>query len=717
MLKISRMKSLLTLTNSTAASPPSFYFCFQSQPSILLRKPIKIIPVKTRNFPPTVSVINSLANYSKPSNTSQSRGFCTESGTLGEVHLIVGPMFAGKTTTLLKRMKSESSNGRFQGNTVNSSCHLDRTLKDLCFTGRVKEAVGILCCTGVQVLSETYSLLLQDCIFRKEYKKGRRIHWQMVVVGFSPDEYLKIKLLILYAKSGDLDTAHILFDMLLMKNLISWNAIIAGYVQKGLEEVGLSLYYRMRQHGWMPDQYTFASVFRACSSLAILEQGKQAHGVLIKSQISGNVVVNSALMDMYFKCSSPYDGFQVFDKSLERNVITWTALISGYGLHGRVNEVLHSFHQMINEGFRPNQITFLAVLSACSHGGLVDEGREYFSLMMRDYGVQPMGKHYSVMVDLLGRAGRLEEAYEFVQMSPYKEHPAVWGALLGACKIHGNVEMVKRAAKSFFELEPENAGKYIVLSNAYATFGLWKNVAEVRSVMKESGIKKEPGYSMIEVQMESNFFFMGHNTHKQTEQIHEWITDLTYILRDAGDVLDLSIELESVAIIKSNKDTRYGLDSIVTHDGEKLPCLPLADLLSFQEKLGAEAYEKLEVIGIDEAQFFDDLYDFCCKAADHDGKTVIVAGLDGDYLRRSFGSVLDIVPIADTVTKLTARCEVCGKRAFFTLRKTDETKTELIAGADVYMPVCRKHYVSGQVVKEATKAVLDSHKQQISSVL
>ncbi|PIN01158.1 Thymidine kinase [Handroanthus impetiginosus] len=173
----------------------------------------------------------------------------------------------------------------------------------------------------------------------------------------------------------------------------------------------------------------------------------------------------------------------------------------------------------------------------------------------------------------------------------------------------------------------------------------------------------------------------------------------------------------SVAIIKSNKDTRYGLDSIVTHDGEKLPCFPLADLSSFREKMGAEAYDKLEVIGIDEAQFFEDLYDFCSKAADLDGKTVIIAGLDGDYLRRSFGSVLDVIPIADSVTKLTAQCEVCGKRAFFTLRKTDETKTEVIAGAEVYMPVCRKHYVSGQVVKEATMAVLESQNRRISSIL
>ncbi|XP_057792948.1 LOW QUALITY PROTEIN: thymidine kinase a [Salvia miltiorrhiza] len=152
----------------------------------------------------------------------------------------------------------------------------------------------------------------------------------------------------------------------------------------------------------------------------------------------------------------------------------------------------------------------------------------------------------------------------------------------------------------------------------------------------------------------------------------------------------------AVAMIKSSKDTRYAVDAVVTHDGTKFPCWPLPDLLSFKREIGAEAYQKLDVIGIDEAQFFGDLYDFCCEAADLDGKTVVVAGLDGDYLRRSFGSVLDIIPLADTVTKLTARCELCGKRAFFTLRKTGELQTELIGGADVYMPVCRLHYGNEQ---------------------
>ncbi|KAL6658060.1 hypothetical protein ACP70R_004307 [Stipagrostis hirtigluma subsp. patula] len=171
----------------------------------------------------------------------------------------------------------------------------------------------------------------------------------------------------------------------------------------------------------------------------------------------------------------------------------------------------------------------------------------------------------------------------------------------------------------------------------------------------------------------------------------------------------------SVVLIKSDKDNRYGLDSVVTHDGTKMACWALSELSSFRDKLGIESYDKVDVIGIDEAQFFDDLYDFCCKAADHDGKVVVVAGLDGDYKRKKFGSVLDIVPLADSVTKLTARCELCGRRAFFTLRKTQETKTELIGGADVYMPVCRQHYMDGQIVIEATRIVLDLDRSTVGT--
>ncbi|KAF9664398.1 hypothetical protein SADUNF_Sadunf16G0014500 [Salix dunnii] len=567
---ISRMKSLITppfsfSPMSKKATPlASNFFSLASKPKLFsnLHNPISYFPLKPSmislpsNFP-----ILTRRVHSKPSLSSS-----------GEIHVIVGPMFAGKTTTLLHRVQAEINDGRL-GICVN----WEKTLRGLCITGRMNEAVGLLWRSGLEVDHGTYALLLQECIFKKLYNKGKRIHAQMVVVGYVPNEYLKTKLMILYAKSGDLKTMHLLFDMLMEKSLISWNALIAGYVQKGLEEMGLSFYYEMRQNGLTPDQYTFASVFRACATLATLEHGKRAHCVMIKCFQKDNVVVSSALMDMYFKCSS---------------------------------------------------------------------------------------------------------------------------------------------------LSDENAGKYVVLSNAYAAFGLWDSVAEVRGVMRDTEINKMPAYSSIEVQGKAHFFLLGDKSHRESEEIYKTIIEMIWILNDAGHN-SCSI---NVALIKSNKDNRYGLDSVVTHDGVKLPCCALPNLSSFKQTFGQDAYDQLDVIGIDEAQFFGDLYDFCREVADHDGKTVIVAGLDGDYLslplkfnegpvdsginvhRRSFGSVLDIIPLADSVTKLSAQCEICGKRAFFTLRKTEETQTELIGGTDVYMPVCRHHYVSGQVAVEAARMVLQSQK-------
>lgn len=369
--------------------------------------------------------------------------------------------------------------------------------------------------------------------------KGKRIHAQMVVVGHSPNEYLKTKLLILYAKSGDLGTAYILHEKLVEKSQVSWNAMVAGHVQKGLVEVGLECYFKMRQSGLVPDQYTFASVFRACATLASLEHGKRAHGVLIKCQIGDNVVVSSALVDMYFKCSSLSDGHKVFNISSNRNVITWTALIFGYAQHGRVFEVLESFKSMINEGYRPNYVTFLAVLAACGRGGFVSEAHRYFSSMTTDYGIEPRGQHYAAMADLLARAGRLQEAYSFVLAAPCKEHSVIWGALVGGCKVHENIDLMKYAAASYFALDAENSGKYVVLSNAYATCGLWDNVAEVRAMMKKTGMSKDPGYSRIEIQREFHFFFKSDESHKETEEIYRTINRITPILKDAGYIPEL----------------------------------------------------------------------------------------------------------------------------------------------------------------------------------
>ncbi|CAA7025734.1 unnamed protein product [Microthlaspi erraticum] len=458
----------------------------------------------------------------------------------GEKHGLSSPMFSGKATTILRRMLAERRIGSFQveEEQQRKKEKLDKTLKGLCITGRLKEAVGLLWRCGLQVDAKTYAVLLQECKQRKEYGKGKRIHAQMIVAGFALNEYLKVKLLILYALSGDLETAGVLFRCLDSSDVIPWNAMISGYVQKGLEQEGLEMYYELRQRGLVPDQYTFASVFRACSALASLEHGMRAHAVMIKSRVGSNVIVNSALVDMYFKCSSVSDGRRVFDEFSVRNVVTWTALMSGYGYHGQVSEVLKCFDKMKEDGCRPNSVTFLVVLTSCSHGGLVDEGKRHFDSMKREYGIEPEGQHYAAMVDILGRAGMLQEAYEFVMKSHCKKHAPVWGSLLGSCRNHGNVKLLELAATKYFELDATNGGNYVVLANGYASCGFLEDASKVRRRMESAGVKKDPGFSQIELQGEVHRFMKDDKSHRDSEKIFNKVQELASLFMDVDCCLD-----------------------------------------------------------------------------------------------------------------------------------------------------------------------------------
>ncbi|CAN6471900.1 unnamed protein product [Victoria cruziana] len=409
-----------------------------------------------------------------------------------------------------------------------------KKLKGICVSGRLREAVNNLCFEGLIADAGLYASLLQECVDLKDFKSGKRVHAHMVAVGFNSDEYLRTKLLILYSKCGDLFTAHQLFERMPDRNLVAWNSLSSGYVESGRHEEALGLYAGLRSEGVAPDQFTFASMLKACAASAKLEQGRWVHGGLIKSGIRGNVVVDSALVDMYCKCSSTTDARRAFDRSRVRNVVTWTALIAGYGQHGHVSEVLQLFHQMIGEGLRPNHVTFLAVLCACSHAGLVAEAWKYFNVMAAEYGMKPKAEHCASMVDLMARSGKLGEAHQFVNMLPFKHHSVLWGTLLGASRVHGHLQLATVAANRFFELEPDNAGKYVVLSNVYAARGLWRKVAEVREMMKENGIKKETACSWIQVQREVHAFLVGDKSHPRADEIYTTLKRITILLKDAG---------------------------------------------------------------------------------------------------------------------------------------------------------------------------------------
>ncbi|KQK17606.1 pentatricopeptide repeat-containing protein At4g16470 [Brachypodium distachyon] len=403
------------------------------------------------------------------------------------------------------------------------STSLARTLRSLCIRGELSQAVSLLHRRTVCPFSRTYALLLQECVNRRDARVGKRIHARMISTGFNCNDYMATKLLIFYAKIGELGVARNLFDGMPRRGVVAWNALISGCTRGGLESQALEMFGSMRAEGLRPDQFTFSSVLCACARLAALQHGWRVHGVMVKSDVvGGNVFANSALVDMYLKCSSTEDARRAFAAAPERNVTMWTAVISGHGQHGHVGEALALFDQMTRDGFRPNDVTFLAVLSACAHGGLVDEGLRHFSSMPLDYGLTPKSEHYAAVVDMLARVGRLHDAYELVKNLPdCQEHSVVWGALLGACRKHGDVRLVELAARRFFRLQPGNAGKYVVLANTYAACEMWDSVASTHETMKSLGIRKDPAWSAVELQGKKHIFLSGDLYHDECSAICE----------------------------------------------------------------------------------------------------------------------------------------------------------------------------------------------------
>lgn len=306
-----------------------------------------------------------------------------------------------------------------------------------------------------------------------------------------------------YLRCGELDSALRLFSEMRERNVRTWNAIITGFVRGGRAREALDLFHEMQLSGGpcaRPDKVTVASVIAACSSLGALDQGRWVHGYLKKHKLEFDVVVGTALIDMYGKCGCMERAIAVFDEMPKKDVLAWTAMISAYAAHGLGEEAFGLLKDMERNGLKFNHVTFGALLSACAHSGFVERGRWCFDVMKRVYSIEPQPQHYACMVDLLGRAGLFGEAERLIQSMPMEPDVYVWGALLGACRMHGNVEAGERAAAQLIGLDPLNHAYYIILSDIYARANRFEDVKKVRGFMKERGIKKTaPGCSMIEV--------------------------------------------------------------------------------------------------------------------------------------------------------------------------------------------------------------------------
>nr|UPT49039.1 pentatricopeptide repeat protein AaPPR1417 [Agave angustifolia]UPT49397.1 pentatricopeptide repeat protein AaPPR389 [Agave angustifolia] len=327
-----------------------------------------------------------------------------------------------------------------------------------------------------------------------DLKERQVSHWNSMIAGC--------------VQCGLLEEAHCYFDEMPSKNVISWTAMISGYVQCGLPQEGLRLLARLYgeeglAHG---NCYTFASALNACSSIAALDAGKQVHGQALKTVAEDGedyLVLATALVDMYSKSGNLSYARRVFDRMGEKNVVSWTSMITGYATHGYGLEAIGVLEQMMSLGVKPNEVTFVAILNACSHSGLVAQGMHYFNLMMKKYGISPRGDHYACLVDMLGRTGKLEEAWKVVQDIKDKsldgaDGHAILGALLAGCQMHGNVEIGSKVAEEMTKRRKQTSDAYVALSNVYATAEMWDRVCRVREEWKKQGVVREPGLSLIQ---------------------------------------------------------------------------------------------------------------------------------------------------------------------------------------------------------------------------
>ena len=365
--------------------------------------------------------------------------------------------------------------------------------------------------TGIPSDRFTYTYALKACVTSEclisLLKKGKEIHAHILRHGFEAHVHILTTLVDTYARFGCVSHASFVFGGMPVRNVVSWSAMIACYAKNGKPFEALELFREMmvETHDSFPNPVTMVSVLQACAALAALEQGKLIHAYILRRGLDSVLPVISALITMYSRCGKLELGQQIFDQMEKRDVVSWNSLISSYGVHGFGKKAMQIFQEMIHQGISPSPITFVSVLGACSHAGLVEEGKRLFDSMHKEHGIYPSVEHYACMVDLLGRANRLEEAAKIIDEMRIEPGAKVWGSLLGSCRIHCNVELAERASSRLFQLEPVSAGNYVFLADIYDEAKRWDEVKRVRKLLETRSLQKVPGRSWIEVKKENVF--------------------------------------------------------------------------------------------------------------------------------------------------------------------------------------------------------------------
>ncbi|KAI0527472.1 hypothetical protein KFK09_003073 [Dendrobium nobile] len=337
-----------------------------------------------------------------------------------------------------------------------------------------------------------------------------------------------------YAKAGRLELAYKVFDAMPEKDCVCWNALIDAYTQHGRPNDAIMLFQQMLRSGLKPNEVTLVSVLASVAQLGWLSTGKWVHSYAKNNKITFTLRLSTALVDMYSKCGNIQEAFLVFDSIPNKDVVAWNSMIIGYAMHGQSREALRYFSEMQKTGVQPTDITFIGVLNACSHAGLVTEGREFFSSMVKDHNIEPKIEHYGCLVDLLGRAGFVEEAYDLVTSMKIKPDPVLWSSLLASCKLHKNMILGEKIANFLLANGLANSETFVLLSNIYVALGKWEEVAGIRRLMKEGGIQKEPGCSSIEVDRKVYEFMVGDLSHSLSKQIYAVLEEFNVLLKAQG---------------------------------------------------------------------------------------------------------------------------------------------------------------------------------------
>ncbi|CAA7023008.1 unnamed protein product [Microthlaspi erraticum] len=372
------------------------------------------------------------------------------------------------------------------------------------------------------------------------------VHCLIVKTGYGAYKPVNNALVDMYAKRGVMDSALKVFEGMVEKDVISWTALVTGNTHNGCYEEALKLFCDMRAGGVSPDQFVTASVLSASAELTLLEFGKQVHGNHIKSGFPPSLSVDNSLVTMYTKCGSLEDADVIFNSMEIRDLITWTALIVGYAKNGKAKESLQSYSLMVASGIRPDYITFIGLLFACSHAGLIEEAERYFDAMRTVYGITPGAEHYACMIDLFGRSGDFDKAEELLNQMEVEPDATVWKAILAASRKHGNIENGERAAKNLMELEPNNAVPYVLLSNMYSAAGRQEEAANVRRLMKSRNISKEPGCSWVEGKGKVDSFMSEDRRHPRMGEIYSKVDEMMLLIKEAGYSPDMSFALHDL---------------------------------------------------------------------------------------------------------------------------------------------------------------------------